>query len=65
MTPISRTLNVMAYQARSRRKRKKTTVVNFANFDFPLDVLPHLEVLQLGASNFQPQVSLGKRTIAL
>ena len=27
---------------------KKTTVINFANFDFPLDVLPHLEVLQFG-----------------
>ena len=40
MTPISRALNVMAYQAQSRRKRateskKRTTVINLANFDFP------------------------------
>ena len=52
MTPISRTLKVMAHQARSRRKRptesEKTTVINFANFDLPLNVLPHLDVLQFG-----------------
>ena len=39
MTPISRTLNVMAYKAPSRRKAheksKKTTVLSYANFDFP------------------------------
>ena len=41
MTPISRTLNVMAYQAHAIKKKtangksKKTTVINLANFDFP------------------------------
>ena len=39
MTPISRTLNKMAYQAQSRRngprKVQKDTVVNLANIDFP------------------------------
>ena len=51
MTPISRTLNVMAYQARSRRKRPTESEkdnITRVPFDFPLNVLPHLEVLQFG-----------------
>ena len=41
MTPISRTLNVIAYQSSlikketAHGKSKKTTVINLANFDFP------------------------------
>ena len=61
MTPISRTLNVMAYQARSRRKRpteSEKTVINFANFDFPLDVLPYLDVLQFGHLIFSRRFDL-------
>ena len=41
MTPISRTLNVMAYQSSSIKKEtaahgksKKTTVIDLANLDF-------------------------------
>ena len=41
MTPISRTLNVMAYilssitKETAHGKSTKTTVINLANFDFP------------------------------